>query len=120
VSDSHLEAALALQVRAWGLPTPLREHAPIPGRRFRLDFAWPDWKLGVECEGGIWTKGGHSTGTGITRDCEKGNLLTLAGWRVLRVTREHIDTLQAIAWIQEALGAEAPSSLKAEVVEVAA
>ena len=51
----------------------------------------------------IWVRGGHSTGTGITRDCEKLNLATLAGWRTLQVTKDHVKSGQALAWIQEAL-----------------
>jgi very-short-patch-repair endonuclease len=117
---SPLEEALALQIKAWGLPQPVREHKGVPGRQYRIDFAWPDWMIALEVEGGIWKVGGHSSGTGITRDCEKHSLLALAGWRLLRVTGEHIQDGRAIAWIQEALGCEAPSSLKAEVVEVAA
>jgi very-short-patch-repair endonuclease len=117
---SPLEESLALQIRAWGLPAPVREHKGIPGRQYRIDFAWPDWRIALEVEGGIWKLGGHSSGTGITRDCEKHSLLALAGWRLLRVTGEHIQDGRAIAWIQEALNGEPLKSGGIEITEVAA
>ena len=100
---SDLERALAFQIRAKGLPKPLTEFQAIPGRKYRFDAAWVPQRLLVEVQGGIWKPGGHSTGKGITRDIEKANLAVLAGWRVLHVTREHIESGQALKWIEEAL-----------------
>tara|TARA_B100001094_G_C17677639_1_gene551845 strand:- start:171 stop:515 length:345 start_codon:yes stop_codon:yes gene_type:complete len=54
----------------------------IPGRKFRLDFAHVESKVGIEINGAIWTKGGHSSGKGLMRDAEKQNLGLLAGWQV--------------------------------------
>lgn len=74
------------------------------GRKWLFDFAWPDVKLAVEVQGGIWMKhGAHNTGTAITRDAEKGNEAALLGWMVLHVTREHIEEGQALTWIRRAL-----------------
>ena len=100
---SNLEDILALHIRAKRMPPPKREWIAVPGRKFRFDFAWPDLMLLVEVQGGIWTKGGHSTGVGISRDCEKGNLATLLGWRVLHVTSEQIKAGKAIQWIEQAM-----------------
>lgn len=100
---SDLERALAFQIRAKGLPKPKTEFLAIPGRKFRFDAAWVPQRLAVEVQGGIWKKGGHSTGTGITRDCEKNNLAVLAGWRVLHVTGDQIASGEAIRWIEAAL-----------------
>lgn len=100
---SHLETKLANQLEAAGLPGPIREFQAIPGRRFRFDFAWPEKKLLVEVQGAVWVQGGHSTGTGITRDAEKLNLATLAGFRCLHVTGPHVTNGQALTWIREAL-----------------
>lgn len=100
---SHLEESLALQIKAYKLPEPVREYRHIPDRLFRLDFAWPDYRIGVEVQGQIWSKGGHSSGTGITRDCEKRNLGNLEGWTLLEVTERHITAGTAIEWIRRAL-----------------
>lgn len=100
---SHLETNLANQIETAGLPSPVREFRAIAGRRYRYDFAWPERKLLIEVQGAIWVRGGHSTGVGITRDAEKLNLATLAGFRCLHVTSTHVTSGQALTWIQEAL-----------------
>lgn len=100
---SRLEESLALQIKAYGLPEPKREYVAIPDRKFRFDFAWPSVLVACEVHGAIWVKGGHSTGSGITRDCEKLSLAASKGWRVLAVTAAHIKSGQAIDWIREAL-----------------
>jgi len=100
---SHLEETLLYQIRIAGLPTPTREFKAVIGRRFRWDFAFEHQKLLVEVQGGIWTKGKHSTGVGITRDAEKLNFATCAGWRCLCVTGDQIKSGQALRWIQKAL-----------------
>lgn len=83
--------------RGWALP--LEEQALIPGRRFRCDFCWPDHRLVVEVQGGVWLpKGGHTGGKAQIDDMEKLNLLTLAGWRILQVTPKQVcdGSLQAL------------------------
>ena len=83
----------------------VREYMFAPPRRFRGDFAWPAQKLIVEVQGGIWARGkaAHSSGAGVSRDAEKLNTATLAGWRVLQVTSDHIKSGQAVDWIRTAL-----------------
>lgn len=100
---SHLETNLAIQIESAGLPSPLREYRAIEGRKYRFDFAWPERKLLIEVQGAIWVRGGHSTGAGITRDAEKLNLATLAGFKCLHLTSAHVMSGQALTWIKEAL-----------------
>ena len=97
------EALFALQVRALGLPAPEREVALIPGRRYRWDFVFRAHRVAVEIQGGIWRKGGHSSGTGITRDCAKANLATLAGFRTLFFTTGMVDSGLAIQTLKDVL-----------------
>lgn len=69
------------------LPVPDRQIKPVPGRQFRLDFAWeyPGIRLGVEVDGGSYMgKSGHNTAAGQARDYEKGNLCVQNSWRILR------------------------------------
>jgi very-short-patch-repair endonuclease len=103
---SNLEEALALHIRAAGLPPPVREHRFHPVRRWRLDFCWPEERLAVEVEGGIWTQGRHTRPSGYVADCEKYNHLTLMGWRLLRVTGDMIRKGEALQLIERALGKE--------------
>ena len=105
IGPSELEELFVLLVRTSGVPSPVREHRFHPTRKWRFDFAWPDHKLAVEIEGGIWRKkGAHSGGAAITRDCEKSNDAQLAGWRVLRFVRKHLDDGTAVTLTRRALG----------------
>lgn len=63
--------------------TPLRQYRFCETERYRLDFAWPDWKVGVELNGFGW---GHTTVSAKKRDARKGRLLTLLGWKYLVYT----------------------------------
>lgn len=108
---SQLEDELAFQLDAAKIEY-IREYKAIEGRRFKWDFCFPkdSWMIGLptcpillEVQGAIWVKGGHSTGTGITRDAEKLNLATLTGFKSLIVTKEHIKSGQALKWVQEAV-----------------
>ena len=74
------------------LPIPESEFRFHPTRKFRFDFAWPDHKLGLEIDGGVWTGGRHTRPKGFIRDQEKTNLAAVEGWQVLRVTPQDFDT----------------------------
>lgn len=56
------------------------------GRKFRFDFAITDRKIAIEIEGGIYTNGRHTRGSGFSKDMEKYNLAIENGWVVLRYT----------------------------------
>ena len=49
-----------------------------------LDKAFPDYKIAVEVEGGMWSGGAHNRGKKYQEDCEKYNEATRLGWRVYR------------------------------------
>ena len=55
-----------------------------PTRKWRFDFACPDAMLAFEIDGGTWTGGRHTTGSGYEKDCEKLNAAAELGWIVLR------------------------------------
>lgn len=100
---SKPEAEMLAQIRAAGLAEPVCEHRFLPGRRFRLDFAWPEQRLGVEVHGGVWTHGRHTRGAGFARDREKMNYAVMAGWRVLEFISDDVRTGAALGWIEEFL-----------------
>lgn len=104
MTESPLESRLATMMEINGVPPPEREYRPVAQRRWRFDFAWPTEMLAVEIEGGTWTNGRHSRGKGFAADCEKYNTLMLAGWRIIRVTAEHITDGSAIQWVWRGLG----------------
>lgn len=100
---SDLEDLLFQHIKLVGLPTPEREYRFAPPRRYRADFAYPERKLLIEVEGGVWTRGRHTRGKGFTNDCEKYNLAALNGWNILRFTAEQIQTGMAVSTIEQML-----------------
>jgi very-short-patch-repair endonuclease len=69
---------------------PKTEFKFLETRKFRFDFCWPDKMLALEVEGGVWTAGRHTRGSGFVKDMEKYNLATCEGWRILRFTPQQI------------------------------
>ena len=108
--SSDLETLALLILRSLDAPEPEREYrfaaeavgGPGRGLRQRLraanlsdwrfDFAWPDWMVALELEGGEWLgRRGRHTGAGYAGDCSKYNAAQLLGWRVFRFTRSMLE-----------------------------
>jgi len=72
-----------------GLPEPTHDESkPVTGRRWRLDFAWPEAKVGVEVQGGVYggKRQGHTRPAKYHKDVEKLNACQEHGWVVLWTT----------------------------------
>lgn len=113
---SQLEDDFAFQIRAAKVPYPIREFRPVPTRRWRVDFAWPDRLVAVEIEGGTWINGRHNTGVGFQADCEKYSTLAIEGWCVIRATGQQVKSGVALKWVECALGSQSsktPTALPA-------
>lgn len=97
---SEIEELLAEQIRRAGLPEPIREYKHIVGRKFRIDFAWPDMNppRGVEVQGNV-----HRIKERFEADIIKRSLGLLQGWRILEVSGRTIRDGRAIEWIKELL-----------------
>lgn len=82
------------------VPRPIQEFRWHHTRRWRFDFAWPELRLALEVEGGIWMeKGRRTTGSGFDADCGKYDQALIAGWRVLRATGGMVKNGQALAQV---------------------
>ena len=103
MTPSMWELLMATQLDQAGLGGYKKEVLFHPVRKWRFDFGFIHEKVAVEVEGGVWTRGRHTRGAGFISDCEKYNEATVMGWLVLRVTPEHIESGQALEWIEEAL-----------------
>ena len=79
-----------LEVKAWRLmrsskmPMPQRQFAVIAviaasGQRYRLDFAWPQWRVAFETDGFEW----HSARSQWKRDHVRNAALEQCGWRIV-------------------------------------
>lgn len=83
-----------------GTPMPIEECIFHPDRKWRFDFAWPNYRyndgrlemiggLAVEIDGGQWApRGGRHSSDG---DREKLNQAAMMGWRILRFSPKAID-----------------------------
>lgn len=87
--------------KAFGLPGPVVEYKFHPKRKWRIDYAWPEFKLAVEVEGGVYSRGRHVRPGGFMGDIEKYNALTLAGWHLLRFTWGQMRSGEALELIRE-------------------
>lgn len=103
MAKSDLEDWLETRLIQSGLTGYVREFQAINGRKWRWDFAYVDARLLIEVHGGTWGKGGHSSGVGIRRDCEKLNAATVNGWRVLAFTGDMVKDDTAPAVIADAI-----------------
>lgn len=102
-----LEDRLAGQMRASGLPLPVREHRFDAVRRWRFDFAWPEWMLAVEVDGGEWVRGNHYRSEGLAADREKTLAADRAGWQVLHFTGGAVRSGAAVQALAEVMRAGA-------------
>lgn len=88
---SQLEDSFELQIRAAGLPKPVREFRFHDVRKWRFDFAYPENMWAIEIHGGGWVNGGHNRNAIVMwQDYEKLNTAQELGWRVLQFTGEQV------------------------------
>lgn len=69
-----------------GVANPIAEFRFHPTRRWRFDFAWPERKIALEIEGGVWNYGRHIRPKGFLADLRKYNTAAIMGWRIIRLT----------------------------------
>lgn len=103
MSKSDLEKELLFQMKAVGLPEPESEYRFHPKRKWRFDFAYSDDMIAIEVEGGVWSRGRHTRGSGFIKDCEKYNAAALLGWTVLRFPGDMINSGEAVKTIEDSL-----------------
>lgn len=95
----------------WRMPAPVPEYRFAAQsrfkRQFRLDFAWPTLKVGVEIDGGVFMPGcgAHSMPWGIKRDMAKHNIALALGWQVYRFMPEQLGKPEALEFVRDALEA---------------
>ncbi|MGH2699100.1 MAG: type IV toxin-antitoxin system AbiEi family antitoxin domain-containing protein [Actinomycetota bacterium] len=83
-TESPLEIKVERSLRRHGLDPPERQYTVTcpDGTRVRLDFAWPEQKVGIEADGFRW----HADFESWQRDARKHNLLQEMGWKIVRAT----------------------------------
>lgn len=86
-----------------GLPCPDPEHRFHHTRKWRIDYAWPDEKVALEVEGGVWTRGRHTRGSGYVKDMEKYNEVALHGFVLVRVVPDDLLTEDTLDLVERAI-----------------
>jgi len=102
---SDLEDEFQLQLSTTPLPVAVREFRPLPPRRWKIDFAFPEQMIAVEVEGGTFSGGRHTRPMGFERDCDKYNSLTIAGWKLIRVTGSMVRNGEALQYVERMFAA---------------
>jgi very-short-patch-repair endonuclease len=80
---------------------PTTEYKFHPTRKWRFDFAWPDKLIALEVEGGVWSNGRHTRGSGFVKDMEKYNEAGKLGWRVFRFTPSEMKNNTALLFMRD-------------------
>jgi very-short-patch-repair endonuclease len=84
--ESRLEARFWRLLLRSSVPTPVRQQwVVVENRRYRLDFAWPDRRVAVECDG--WSAHGRDR---FEQDERRRADLASVGWLVLPVTWKQV------------------------------
>lgn len=101
IYEKRHELALYNQIIEKGLQGAVEQYKFHPDRKWSLDIAFPNIKLAIEIDGGIWKKGkgGHNSGKGYEEDRLKDQAALLLGWAVYRVTPKMISSGDAITTI---------------------
>jgi hypothetical protein len=89
-------------------PDAIPEYRFTTMRKYRFDRAWPEQRVAVELEGGVWSNGRHVRPEGFEKDCAKYNTATALGWRVFRYTTKMLndDPVLCVMQVAAALGME--------------
>jgi very-short-patch-repair endonuclease len=92
-AESTLEVKVHRLLRQISIPQPeLQVWVQLPdGRRCRLDFAWPDLLVAVECDGFEW----HGDRLAWKRDRRRIAALEAAKWHLVHVTWEDVTKRRA-------------------------
>lgn len=99
-----LEDQFAAQIERYGLPEPVREYqfedTPVA---WRWDFAWPQYKLLVEINGGIYQDPptGHRSIRGLLRDYAKLNAAAQRHWWSMSFDNKAVESGEAVLTVQE-------------------
>jgi hypothetical protein len=93
---------LAVQLQDYPeIPIPHFEYRFHDTRKWRFDLAFPDQRLAVEIEGGIWQYGRHNRASTFIKDMEKYNNACMLGWHLLRFSTEMVKKGEAVECIKQ-------------------
>lgn len=102
-TESPLEASALMLLEESGLPTPILQYVVEEEGRFvaRVDLAYPEGRVALEIDGFQF----HDTRQGFDAERARGNELQALGWKVLRITSQHLaqHPVDVVDWVRRAL-----------------
>lgn len=94
---NNIRAPTAVEIAIWekyNIEHPIPEYRFSLQRKWRIDYAWPDYMIALEIEGGIYIGGRHINPKGYLKDLEKYNKMCEEGWQLLRFQPKRINYIQ--------------------------
>ena len=87
-AESPMESEARLVMIDGGLPPPVLQYEVVDprGRVWRLDFAWPEWRVAAEYDGVDW----HSGPDAFLRDRRRSSALQELGWVIVPIVAEDV------------------------------
>jgi hypothetical protein len=87
-AESPMESEARLVMIDGGLPAPVLQHEVVDanGRTWRLDFAWPEYRVAAEYDGIAW----HSGPDAFFRDRRRSAALQDLGWVTVTIVAEDV------------------------------
>jgi hypothetical protein len=87
-AESPMESEARLVMIDGGLPKPVLQHEIVDsnGRTWRLDFAWPEYRVAAEYDGVAW----HSGAAAFFRDRRRSAALQDLGWVAIAIVAEDV------------------------------
>jgi hypothetical protein len=88
LAESPMESEVRLVMIDGGLPPPIPQYevVDLAGNTWRLDFAWPDYRLAAEYDGVDW----HSGPDAFRRDRRRSAALQELGWLIVPIVAEDV------------------------------
>ncbi len=105
-TDSRLEVKVLRKLRQLGLKhsvNPIKVYDRDGTYLIRLDFAWPELKVGIHVDSYLW----HHQRERFDRDARQRSRLTALGWRCVIVTH---NTFKDGSWLEDLLAILNPQS----------
>lgn len=87
-AESPMESEARLVMIDGGLPAPVLQYEIVDtnGQTWRLDFAWPEYRLAAEYDGVTW----HSGPSAFLRDRRRSAALSDLGWVAIPIVAEDV------------------------------
>lgn len=108
MSDGYNKTVVAAYYLSEGLPKPVFEFCFFEGRKWRFDICFPDHRVAIEVQGGLFANkkgvvGAHARGAALLKEYEKANYAAASGWLLLHAIPKDVATQEIVRLIRAAM-----------------